>query len=317
MSYEESGLTVTNLSPLTGPDGSISGYVLDENGFRTPRGRAEVYTDTEFIGLFPTNNTGLYDTGALSADTYYVFLYNGDDEFFIDWFPEWYDNQPILKSRQAKPIVIVHDGSSVSNVTAELSPLYEDMWDSVFIDSIIWMQNTGITKGCAVDRYCPDDSVTRGQMAAFLVRALGLTDSGGGDLFTDDDNSIFEGAIDKLATAGVTKGCNPPANTKFCPDAHVTRGQMAAFLVRALGYTEDGGGDLFIDDDGHVFEGAIDKFAAAGVTKGCNPPANTMFCPDELVTRGQMAAFLRRALEDSFTASVQSTVGGPQQAIRR
>jgi hypothetical protein len=72
-------------------------------------------------------------------------------------------------------------------------------------------------------------------MAAFLVRALGYTDDGGGNLFVDDDDSIFESAIDRLASAAVTQGCNPPDNTRFCPDAYVTRGQMAAFLHRALG----------------------------------------------------------------------------------
>jgi hypothetical protein len=38
-----------------------------------------------------------------------------------------------------------------------------------------------------------------------------------------------------LAAAGVTNGCNPPSNDRFCPDSYVTRGQMAAFLVRAFG----------------------------------------------------------------------------------
>ena len=171
-----------------------------------------------------------------------------------------------------------------------------DMWDSVFLDDITWMQMSGITQGCGNYRYCTDDSVTRGQMAAFLVRALGLTDDGGGDLFDDDDDSIFEADIDRLASAGITKGCNPPQNTEFCPDDRVTRGQMAAFLVRAMGYTADGGGDLFDDDDGSVFERDIDRLAAAGVTKGCNPPDNTRYCPDDPVTRGQMAAFLHRAL---------------------
>jgi hypothetical protein len=71
-------------------------------------------------------------------------------------------------------------------------------------------------------------------MAAFLVRALGYTDDGGGDLFDDDNDSVFERDIDRLATAGVTRGCNPPDNNHFCPDDHVTRGQMAAFLHRAL-----------------------------------------------------------------------------------
>jgi hypothetical protein len=74
-------------------------------------------------------------------------------------------------------------------------------------------------------------------VAGFLTRALGLTDDGGGNLFVDDDNSIFELAIDRLGTAGITQGCNPPVNDRFCPDDFVSRGQMAAFLSRALGLT--------------------------------------------------------------------------------
>jgi hypothetical protein len=170
---------------------------------------------------------------------------------------------------------------------------------SVFQPSIEWLALEGITRGCNPphnDRYCPTAELSRGEMAAFLVRALGYTDDGGGDHFVDDDGSMFEEAIDKLVTAGVTKGCNPPTNDRFCPDRRVTRAEMAAFLTRALGFTDDGGGNLFVDDDGSVFEAAIDKLGTAGVTKGCNPPANDRFCPDEYVTRGQMAAFLRRAL---------------------
>jgi hypothetical protein len=70
-------------------------------------------------------------------------------------------------------------------------------------------------------------------MAAFLARALDLTDDGGGNTFTDDDGSVFEADIAKLAAAGITKGCNPPTNDRFCPESNVTRGQMAAFLRRA------------------------------------------------------------------------------------
>ncbi|MGI9584252.1 MAG: hypothetical protein ACR2N7_01525 [Acidimicrobiia bacterium] len=177
-------------------------------------------------------------------------------------------------------------------------------WDddeSQFERDIEWIAVAGITHGCNPpdnDMFCPVNHVTRGQMAAFLVRALGLTDDGGGDLFTDDDDSIFESDIDRMATAGITKGCNPPANDRFCPDSKVTRGQMAAFLVRALGYTDNGDGDLFEDDDDSIFETDIDKLATAGVTKGCNPPDNNSYCPDGYVTRGQMAAFLHRALGD-------------------
>jgi hypothetical protein len=71
-------------------------------------------------------------------------------------------------------------------------------------------------------------------MAAFLTRALQLPAYTGPDRFVDDDNSVFEGAIERLAQAGITLGCNPPTNNRFCPNDFVTRGQMAAFLKRAL-----------------------------------------------------------------------------------
>ena len=50
-----------------------------------------------------------------------------------------------------------------------------------------------------------------------------------------DDGSILEADIEKLAEAGVTVGCNPPANDRFCPDDPVRRDQMASFLARAEG----------------------------------------------------------------------------------
>jgi hypothetical protein len=71
-------------------------------------------------------------------------------------------------------------------------------------------------------------------MAAFLVRGFKLRTGAGSDAFRDDDGTVFENDIDRLADSGVTKGCNPPANTRFCPGDSVTRAQMASFLTRAL-----------------------------------------------------------------------------------
>jgi hypothetical protein len=175
-----------------------------------------------------------------------------------------------------------------------------DSQKHLFGKPIGWLAQTGITKGCnppANTLFCPDDYVTRGQMAAFLVRARGYSSLAFADYFIDDDGSVFENDINQLKEMGVTQGCNPPVNNEFCPDSLVTRGQMAAFLVRFFGYTDNGGGNLFIDDDGSIFENDIDKLGTAGVTKGCNPPTNNEFCPDDYVTRGQMAAFLQRAFE--------------------
>lgn len=155
----------------------------------------------------------------------------------------------------------------------------------------------GITSGCGPGLYCPDDSVTRGQMAAFLVRATGLPPTNL-NVFSDDDGNTFEDDINRLAAALITFGCgsggNPWTNT-YCPDDHVTRGQMAAFLVRAFEFPVTGA-DYFTDDTANTFENDINRLAEAGVTKGCNPPTNTQFCPESPVTRAEMATFLGRAL---------------------
>ena len=55
-------------------------------------------------------------------------------------------------------------------------------------------------------------------------------------------SNTFHADIAWLADAGVTKGCNPPANTEFCPNDNVSRGQMSAFMRRFAQYidAEDG-----------------------------------------------------------------------------
>ena len=80
-------------------------------------------------------------------------------------------------------------------------------------------------------------------MAAFLHRALGQRRLPTGQacrgsdpiVFTDTGSPTFAADIDWLPSAKITAGCNPPTNDEFCPNSPVTRGQMAAFLHRALG----------------------------------------------------------------------------------
>jgi hypothetical protein len=201
--------------------------------------------------------------------------------------------------------VAASDGFLAGTATVDIEVAdvarFEDVpMTDTFYGDIEWLAWLGITKGCnppAVTRFCPDDSVTRGQMAAFLHRALGGVLTPGDPVsFIDISGSVFETDIEWLGSVGVTKGCNPPANDQYCPNDAVTRGQMAAFLVRAFAYTAGGGSDRFTDDDGSVFEADIERLAEAGVTLGCNPPANDHFCPTDPVTRAQMAAFLHRAV---------------------
>ena len=159
-----------------------------------------------------------------------------------------------------------------------------------FAADIAWAFQAGITVGCGSGNFCPDGLVTRAQMASFLARALGLPASST-DYFTDDEGSRHESSINRLRAAGVTFGCG---GTRFCPDGLVTRAQMASFLARALGLPASST-DYFTDDDGNRHESSINRLRAAGITFGCGPGR---FCPDGRVTRGQMAAFLHRAVGD-------------------
>ncbi len=158
---------------------------------------------------------------------------------------------------------------------------HEGMIEAVF--------DAGITLGCdpaASNLYCPGKLVTRGQMASFLVRSLGL--SGGADAFEDDDGSTHETAINALAAAGITNGCTAD---RFCPLDPVTRDQMASFL--AAGYQlAASSSDFFDDDNGNLHEDAINALAASGITEGCDSGS---YCPRSGVERDQMASFLGRA----------------------
>ena len=261
---------------VTLPDSAnLSGTVNDDGLPNPPNTVTTTWSKVSGLGTVTFGNSSLVNTTAsFSTDGAYVLRLTADDS-------------------------VLQTSDDVIVIVSPMANTFIDDDGHIFEYAIEWLAAERITLGCnppSNDKYCPDDFVTRGQMAVFLVRAMGYKDNGGGDLFIDDDGFFYENAADRLFTAEVTKGCNPPINDKYCGEDFVTRGQMAAFLVRAMGYTDNGGGNLFIDDDGHLFESDIDKLGAAKVTLGCNPPVNDKFCPDDLVTRGQMAAFLKRAL---------------------
>jgi hypothetical protein len=152
-----------------------------------------------------------------------------------------------------------------------------------------------VTLGCSAGSYCPDDPVTRQQMAAFIIRALGDFNPPEPAMqrFTDvpPDNPFYR-FIDQMAVRQITLGCTP---TMYCPLDVVTRQQMAAFLIRAL---EEPSPDepfeqRFTDVPlTNFFSAFIEQMAIRRITLGCTA---TMYCPDDSVTRGQMAAFLVRA----------------------
>ena len=182
--------------------------------------------------------------------------------------------------------------SDVVDLVRLPDPPFDDIVFDPFRESIIWLHGEGLVAGCRPALFCGSSPVTRAQMAVLLVRAVDPPTTTE-DFFTDDDGKPWEYAINQLAAAGIVVGCAPGF---YCPSGIVSREQMASFLVAAFELAPSDT-DRFTDDDGSSHESAINALAAAGITTGCSSTQPERFCPDRFVSRGQMAAFLYRALQ--------------------
>jgi len=170
---------------------------------------------------------------------------------------------------------------------------FQDLCDSPYEDHVEWLVSASAVAGCTETLFCPDESITRAELAYFVASVLGLPP--GGDAFVDDNSSAHEDAINAVAAADLHVPCSAgPA--QFCPDDTVSRGEIAAWVV--LAYELPPGPNAFSDDDGSPFETSIDALAAAGVTSGCSVQHNK-YCPDLLVDRGASAALLHLASDAS------------------
>ena len=179
-----------------------------------------------------------------------------------------------------------------------------DYWAWQSIESIAI---AGITTGCEPGLYCPADSVTRAQMAAFLLRGVhgngyAPPPADGGE-FADVSTGHWAAAwIEQLAAEGITTGCG---DGNYCPEDFVSRAQMAVFLLRAKhgsGFVPPAAtGSLFADVAlDHWAAAWIEQLFAEGITVGCDGGVN--YCPASSVTRTEMAVFLRRTFGLSLPA---------------
>ena len=99
------------------------------------------------------------------------------------------------------------------------------------------LAEVGITAGCATGplRFCPQEAVTRAQMATFLARAFDLPPGPAAGFADVAASHTHAASINALAAAGVTTGCATQPSLRYCPQKPVTRAQMATFLARATG----------------------------------------------------------------------------------
>jgi hypothetical protein len=245
--------------------------------------------------------SGSYLFTGIPPGTYFVRTDTPFNENIVD---ELYDN------RTCEPSCTVTTGTAVTAaLDATTSGIDFSLRRPVFVDVPVthfaWrfveaLYNAGVTGGCGgpPQRYCPDSSVTRAQMALFVLRskegptylpppAVGM--------FTDVPvGDPFARWIEELARRQIASGCSvsPP---RFCPNDPTTRAQMAPLLL----VTREGGGyvpppatglfqDVPVSDP---FARWIEELVGRQVTGGCsaNPP---LYCPGQAASRAQMAVFL-------------------------
>jgi hypothetical protein len=187
---------------------------------------------------------------------------------------------------------------------------YESGYGSTFADvptnywAYSWitrLYTAGITSGCGTNPliYCPEDSVTRAQMAIFLERGMrGSTytpPAGTGAVFVDVSLSTWGvNWIEKLYSDGITGGCLT-SPLSYCPANPVTRAQMAKFLLLAkhgAAYNPPPATGIFADvPTSYWAAGWIEQLYTEGITGGCSL-SPLSYCPENSVTRAQMAKFL-------------------------
>jgi uncharacterized membrane protein YgcG len=151
-----------------------------------------------------------------------------------------------------------------------------------------------IVSGCAPKRYCPNRAVTRGDLSAFLAAALKLDLPAGAPPFRDvspsDPNAR---AIAAVRARGLLHGYDAD---RFGPSDPLTRGQLASVLVRAFDLPRATSRNAFVDvGSSYAHATAITRVVDAGLARGCGNGRG--YCPNESVTRGQIATFLDRALQ--------------------
>jgi hypothetical protein len=183
----------------------------------------------------------------------------------------------------------LHVGRSFSDVPSTRG-------DYRYVETVF---HKGITSGCGGTAYCPDQNVSRAQMAVFLLRAkygsAYVPPPATGAVFSDVPANAFAASwIEQLAAEDITAGCGN--GSTYCPGASVTRAQMAVFVLK----TEHGSawtpppasGDFTDVPISNPFAPWVEALKDEGVTAGCGV---NVYCPTSPTRRGQMAVFLTKA----------------------
>jgi uncharacterized repeat protein (TIGR03803 family) len=212
------------------------------------------------------------------------------------------DTPPDLSAGTLNDIVVSDPGTGAVGVLKE--GWFADFLDvpeaNAFHGSIESIVRAKVTAGCGGGTYCPTASVTRAQMAVFLLKSAhgpAYAPPPCTGIFADATCTPPSFAVDwieELYAEGITAGCAPGL---YCPERAVSRKEMAVLLLKTqhgADYVPPACAGIFADVPcPGPFADWIEQLHVEDVTAGCgtSPP---IFCPDAPNTRGQMAVFLAR-----------------------
>ncbi|MGA3025107.1 MAG: SBBP repeat-containing protein [Bryobacteraceae bacterium] len=314
-------------------DGAGSAYVTGHTNstdfpVQSPYQATLQGTQNAFVAeLTPAGTTLVYSTylGGSSNEQGWGIAVEGPGSAYVAGFTTS-TNFPIQSPYQGT----LQGGQNAFVARLNSPAMFNDVPSSAtYYEAANLMYEFGVTTGCVESndplsrQYCPDDNVTRQEMAAFIVRAV--TGSVTPAIYnttpyfndvTPENNNFFP-HIQKMMDLGITTGCsqNPPL---FCPTETIPRWEMAIFMIRArlmlYGASFTTSSTPYFEDVPTNVEGNgqpfpfIQRAYEEHVTNGCgtNP---LVYCPDQLVTRGQMASFIMRALFN------QTTILGPTAPV--
>jgi hypothetical protein len=187
---------------------------------------------------------------------------------------------------------IFHIGQSFSDV----SVLNEYMIENIF--------HNGITSGCSKNKFCPNNYVSRQQMAKFICTAMEKVNQNSciasqcSEIFQDvPASNPFCTYIEALKNLNIVNGCqsNPPL---YCPNDLTSRQAMAKFICLAMEASNAGScnisqcAQIFNDvPSSNPFCSYIEAIYNSGITSGCSS-SPLLFCPYDYIKRIQMAKFI-------------------------
>ena len=222
-------------------------------------------------------------------------------EFFPDGVPaaNFGLNRAIIRPINDSP-------GSLPNMDVFFTKAFWDVPRGSFADAFIHgLAGARVTKGCGSGNYCPNDPITRADMAVLMVRAThgpDFTPPPAVGIFADvviSDSNNTADYIEQLVADGVVGGCAVGPPRLYCPNDLVNRAQMSVFISAGImlppvspptGYFTDMAGY-------HWADGFAEAIFNAGITAGCGPH---IFCPSMNITRAQLAVWLVTGLGIPF-----------------